>query len=96
MRIFTVDMAGVSPGSLSFGDLIDVAEATGIEPDEMGDLVAGDGTSTKRLKLLVGFAWILARHDEPELTYADVLAGQVKVTGSQDRPRPARKRAEPA
>jgi hypothetical protein len=42
---------------------------------------------------LCGFAWIVGRRDEPALTYADVLAGQVQVTGLQDRPRPARKRA---
>jgi hypothetical protein len=93
LRQFEIDLAKITPGSLSYGDLIDIADATGIEPDEMQELVAGKGRGADRLRLLCGFAWIVGRRDEPALTYADVLAGQVQVTGLQDRPRPARKRA---
>jgi hypothetical protein len=81
----------VTAGSLSFGDLIDLSDATGIEPEEMQPLLAGSGKGSKRLKLLVGVAWIVNRRSDPALTFSDVLAGQVEVVGIVD---PATERAD--
>jgi hypothetical protein len=81
---YTLDVSQISAGSLSFGDLIDLSECTGIDVDDMQRLIAGGGRGANRLRLLVGMAWIVARRDTPELTYADVLAGQVEVTGTAD------------
>jgi hypothetical protein len=93
LRTFTLDVGQISAGSLSFGDLIDLAEATGIEPEDMTALIGATGRGSKRLRLLVGFAWIVARRDEPSLTYQDVLAGQVTVVGSPDPKATKRPRA---
>jgi hypothetical protein len=86
-----VDVAQVTAGSLSFGDLIDLSDATGVEPEEMQSLLSGIGKGSKRLKLLVGVAWIVNRRSDPALTFADVLAGQVEVIGIVD---PATERAD--
>jgi hypothetical protein len=87
MRVYTVHLDELTPGSLSFGDLIDVSEATGQEPEALEAIIRGtakDPPPGTRLKILCAFAWVLARHDEPTLTYADVLAGQVNVAGTAD------------
>jgi len=88
---YRVDVAQVTAGSLSFGDLIDLSDATGVEPEEMQSLLSGIGKGSKRLKLLVGVAWIVNRRSDPALTFADVLAGQVEVIGIVD---PATERAD--
>lgn len=95
VRMFTVDLGELRPGTLSFGDLIDVAEATGLDPTAFEAIIA-EGKGVDRLRLLCAFAWLSARRDEPSLTYQDVLAGQVQVTGRRDRTRPARTRARGA
>jgi len=97
LRTYTVDLGVITPGSLSFGDLIDVSEASGVDPEDMQRLISSraKGQGAAKLRLLCAFAWIVARRDEPGLTYQDVLAGQVKVTGQQDRPRPVEKSGEP-
>ena len=91
VRRFVVDVAQVTAGSLSFGDLIDLADATDIEPEDMQAVLMAKGR--RRLKLLVGFAWIIYRRAEPDLTFADVMAGQVEVLGKVDPKRRAPKRA---
>ena len=57
----------------------------------IGSRAKGQGAA--KLRLLCAFAWIVGRRAEPALTYADVLAGQVKVAGVSDRPSPAKRRA---
>jgi hypothetical protein len=91
VRMFTVDLTELRPGTLSFGDLIDVADATGLDPTAF-EAIVSSGKGVDRLRLLCAFAWLAARRDEPALTYQDVLAGQVQVTGQRDRSRPARTR----
>jgi hypothetical protein len=91
MRVYRIDVSQVSAGSLSFGDLIDLSEATGVEPEEMQSIIGGAGKGAKRMRLLCGLAWVVARRDEPALTYADILAGQVEIIGKLD---PRQERAE--
>lgn len=95
VRMFTVDLGELRPGTLAFGDLIDVADATGLDPTQF-ERIIHSGKGVDRLRLLCAFAWLAARRDEPSLTYQDVLRGQVQVTGRSDRRRPARTRAEGA
>jgi hypothetical protein len=90
MRIFEVDVSRITTASLSFGDLIDIADATDLEPEDFEATLNGRKRGRDRLRLIVGFAWVIARRDEPTLTYEDVRAGQVTVIGKADPkgPRP--------
>jgi hypothetical protein len=91
MRRYRVEAAEMGPGSLSFGDLIDLCEASGIDPEEMGSLMAATGRGARKLRLLCAVAWVVNRRTEPALAYADVLAGQVEIIGAPDADREARK-----
>lgn len=84
MITYRVSADDIAAGSLSFGELIDIADATGIDPEEMSTLLAVNGRGAQRLRLLVGLAWVVNRRTQPELTYTEVLAGQVEVIGTPD------------
>jgi hypothetical protein len=88
IRVFVVDVSAISAASLSFGDLIDLADATDIEPEDMDRTLNGKARGRDRLRLIVGFAWIVSRRAEPELTYTDVLRGRVEVVGKLDPTKP--------
>lgn len=78
VRVFKVAQADYAPELLRLRDLIDIAEATGLDPTEFGATLAGNsGSPADRIKALAGFAWIINRRDEPNLTYDDVLDGRV-------------------
>lgn len=69
LRTFTFD-----PRQMSLGDMIEVAELTGVDP-----LAMDDATGVARLKVLAGLGWVYNRVDDPSLTFEDVLAGRVEV-----------------
>jgi len=78
VRVFRVASADYAPELLRLRDLIDIAEATGIDPTDLGATLNGhSGKPADRIKALAGFAWIITRRDEPDLTYEQVLDGRV-------------------
>jgi hypothetical protein len=81
LRVFRVDVSQITPDAVSLGDLIDICEAAEVAPDDLSPLMADPKAGTRRLKALAAFAWTIARRDDPELTYADVLAGRVDLIG---------------
>jgi hypothetical protein len=91
MKLFQVEASQMGPESLSFGDLIDLCEAAGVDPEEMQSLMAGPKRGARKLRLLCAVAWVVNRREVPGLTYADVLAGQVEIIGTPDSAREARK-----
>lgn len=83
VRVFTVTSEDYAPELLRLRDLIDIAEATDIDPTDFGAVLLGkSGKPADRIKALAGFAWIITRRDEPDLTYEQVLDGRV-VTGEK-------------
>lgn len=85
IRVFEVTSADYAPELLRLRDLIDIAEATGIDPTDFGAVLAGrSGKPADRIKALAGFAWIITRRDEPDLTYDEVLDG--RVVAREDAP----------
>lgn len=66
VRVFRIAPADYAPELLRLRDLIDIAEATGLDPTEFGPILNGDsGAPADRVKALAGFAWIITRRDEP-------------------------------
>ena len=78
VRVFHVALqADYAPALLRLRDLIDIAEATGLDPTEFGAVLNGlTGEPADRIKALAGFAWIINRRDAG-LIYDDVLDGRV-------------------
>ena len=78
VRVFKIAQGDYAPELLRLRDLIDIAEATGLDPMNIGAVLNGrSGKPADRIKALAGFAWIITRRDEPGLTYDQVLDGRV-------------------
>jgi hypothetical protein len=98
VRVFEVASEDYAPELLRLRDLIDIAEATGIDPTDLGSVLRGNsGKPADRVKALAGFAWVITRRDEPDLTYDEVLDGRVvsKSENVSDSPFLAEEEAEP-
>jgi hypothetical protein len=89
LRVFTFDTATLTIDDLSLGDLIDICEIVDCAPEDLGPIMNDPKQGVRRLKAFAAMAWILARRDEPGLTYAEVIAGRIEVTGEDASTGPA-------
>ncbi|RPJ28268.1 MAG: hypothetical protein EHM33_05135 [Chloroflexi bacterium] len=83
IRVFRVSSQAFDPTLLRLRDLIDIADATNLDPLDMGEVLEGrSGSPSDRVRAVAGFAWVIARRDEPDLTFEDVLDGRVITEGN--------------
>lgn len=66
---------------LSLRDLIAASEASGVDVTELGSL-----RGVAKIKGLAGMAWVIARREEPDLTFDDVLDGRVESPDEEAPP----------
>ena len=71
LRVFTVGSEDFK--QLSLRDLIAASEVSGVDVTELSNL-----RGVSRIRGLAGMAWVIARHDEPDLTFEEVLDGRIE------------------
>ncbi len=79
-RSITLHVEGITPGGLTLLDALDIAEASGVEPDDMMTVLSGK-RSRKQGMLMYAIAWVLARRVEPGLTFAEILTCHLHIVG---------------
>jgi hypothetical protein len=79
-RTITLHVEGITPGGLTLLDALDIAEASGVDPDDMMQVLAGKQTR-KQGMLMYAIAWVLGRRVEPGLTFEEVLTCHLHVVG---------------
>ena len=95
VRVFKIAQEDYAPELLRLRDLIDIAEATGIDPTNFGAVLNGKaGKPADRIKALAGFAWVITRREEPDLTYEQVLDGRVVAETVSDSQSPLEEAGE--
>lgn len=83
--IYTLPLAAVSVEHLGIGEMLDLCEALEVDMDGMAALMRSRGI--QRARVLVGFAWILARRDDPSISWLDAQRWRITVdTGAADFP----------
>jgi hypothetical protein len=80
-RTITLHVEGITPGGLTLLDALDIAEASGVDPDDMMTVLAGK-QNRKQGMLMYAIAWVLARRVEPGLTFEEVLTCHLHVVGT--------------
>jgi hypothetical protein len=80
-RRIVLDVAKVTPGSLTLMDALDIAEASGVDADDMVTVLSGPRTRRQGL-LMYALAWVVAKRQEPDLTFAEVLTYHLTVAGT--------------
>jgi hypothetical protein len=71
VRVFVVGAEDFR--QLSLRDLIAASEVSGVDVTELSNL-----KGVSRIRGLAGMAWVIARRDEPDLTFEDVLDGRIE------------------
>lgn len=63
---------------LTLRDMIAASDAAGADVTELGAL-----KGSQRIKALAAMAWVIARLDEPDITYDQVLDGRVEADDTE-------------
>ena len=79
-RHITLDIRSITPGNLTLLDALDIADVTGIDPDEMMSVLAGKRNRKQGL-LMYAIAWVFARRVEPGMTWAEMLTCHLHIIG---------------
>jgi len=80
-RRITLNVGGISPGNLTLMDALDIADASGVQPEEMVDVIKGPQNRRQGL-LLYAMAWVIGRRVEPGLTFEETLSCHLSVVGT--------------
>jgi hypothetical protein len=79
-RSITLNVAAISPGNLTLLDALDIADASGVGPDEMAEVIKGPQTRRQGM-LMYAMAWVIGRRIEPGLTFEEVITCHLRVVG---------------
>ena len=95
VKVAVLDLNTFDATQLTLLEVLDMAESTGVEPEELGALLEGKST-VKRARMLYAMAWCIARRAKPSLTFAEVCTWKLEIIGEVDPARTERiaKRAD--
>jgi len=79
-RNIIFDVGMVSPGNLTLIEALDLAEASGVAPEDFGTVIRSASTREQAM-LLYAMAWVFARRVEPGITFDDVLRCNLIIKG---------------
>jgi hypothetical protein len=80
-RTIVLNMGTITPGNLTLLDALDIADASGVSPDEMVDALKGP-PNRRQAMLMYAMAWVVGRRVEPGLTFAEVMGCHLRIVGS--------------
>jgi hypothetical protein len=79
-RKIILEVAKLNPAALTMLDALDMADASGIKPQDFTNVLQGKDERSKVL-VLYAFAWVIGRRLEPGLTFQEVCTYQLEVIG---------------
>lgn len=77
-RRAVIDVATLNLTRFGIGELLELTDVIGVEPDKLGDALRGP----RKARVVVALAWLIARRVEPALTLADVERWDIEVRGT--------------
>jgi len=77
-----LDLNIFDASNLTLLEVLDMAETTGIEPENMGALLKSK--NSKRMRLMYAMAWVIARRANPRLEFETVCTWKLTVIGEMD------------
>jgi len=85
-RTVVLPVAAIEADNLGVGELLDVAEVMGTDLPGVAAMMASKGLTQARI--LVAYAWILARRNDPSVTWQDAQRWRIEVPAGADPPDP--------
>jgi hypothetical protein len=78
-----LDLNTFDATNLTLLEVLDMSEASGVEPENLGALMKSRNTAT-RMRIMFAMAWVIARRAQPRLTFAEVCTWKLEVIGEVD------------
>ena len=77
-----LDLNTFDASNLTLLEVLDMSEATGVEPENLGALLKTK--TNKRMRLMFAMAWVIARRANARLTFEEVCTWKLEVIGEID------------
>lgn len=85
-RTAVLDLSTFDASQLTLLEILDMSDATGVEPELLGTLLSAKGTgqARKKMTMFYAMAWCIARRADPTLRFAEVCTWKIEVIGKSD------------
>jgi hypothetical protein len=78
-----LDLNTFDASQLTLLEVLDMSEASGVDPAELG-LILKSGNTGQKMRVFFSMAWCIARRANPFLTFAEVQTWKLEVIGETD------------
>lgn len=80
-QVVMLPVEAIEANNLGIGELLDLAEVMGTDLPGVAALMASKGVSQARI--VVGYAWILARRRDPSVTWEEAQRWRIEVSNAR-------------
>jgi len=82
VKRMVLDMSSFDASKLTLLEVLDMAEASGIQPERLASLLGPSSSNDPRkFRMLYALGWVIARRANPDLTFAEVITWKMDVVG---------------
>lgn len=85
-----LDLSTFDATALTLLEVLDMSEIAGVGPEELGRLLQRPGMTPAKARLLYALGWCIARREQPDLKFSDVMRWKMTVKGKPDPEKPVR------
>lgn len=86
-RKMVLDMATFDPQNLTLLEVLDMTEAAGVPAGDLTSLlgpVVTQQLTGKQARLMYALGWVIARREDPSLTFREVQTWRMEIKGKMD------------
>ena len=76
-----LDLNTFDATQLTLLEVLDMAEAVGVEPEALGAMIADSSNTSKRMRTMYALAWVIAKRANDYITFAEVCTWKLDVIG---------------
>jgi hypothetical protein len=81
--VVVLPVEAIEANNLGIGELMDLAEALGTDLEGLGAMMRDRG-AINRPRVVVGYAWVLARRQDRSISWDEAQRWRVEVVGKPD------------
>lgn len=80
-RTAILDLNTFDATQLTLLEVLDMADAVGVEPEALGAMIADSGNTSKRMRTMYALAWVISKRANDYITFAEVCTWKLDVIG---------------
>src|SRR5262245_14490129 len=80
-----LDLSHFNANNLTLLDVLDISEKAQSDPERLPTLLGLGKNSPRKMRMLVALVWVIARRDNPSLTFEEVSTWRIQIKGEVDK-----------